>query len=183
MILKTDGFTKTNFGYDEDLYAACLKRIELDLQFLGNNPRSSIIKNYMEFKKVITALYYISQMKVTANQIKVQITKKIPLAEMVVIANHNELRQKISEYSNVNIDFVAEVLDYLSLININKGSLFEFPILKLTDHYVFNPASILVNDWHFSIVNGHYCKNNVVNLRYHKMARLNNEQKYFSKSL
>lgn len=44
-------------------------------------------------------------------------------------------------------------------------NLLEFPLFEVEDSLVTIPSLILVNDWQFTIINGHYLKNIIISNR------------------
>ena len=56
-------------------------------------------------------------------------------------------------------DSVMSYIDYFSMdVNVTSGNFTEFPLLKFKNKIIWTPSSIVLNDFQFSIVNGHYYK-------------------------
>ena len=63
----------------------------------------------------------------------------------------------ITSSSNLNIKKVERIVEYF--INRGNTNILEFPLFEIEDKLVTIPSLFLVNDWQFTIVNGHYAKN------------------------
>jgi len=59
----------------------------------------------------------------------------------------------------ISRDSVMSYIDYFSMdVNVTSGNFTEFPLLKFKNKIIWIPSSIVLNDFQFSIVNGHYYK-------------------------
>jgi hypothetical protein len=132
------------------------ERIEMDLRFLGDNPISSVITDYNGFKKVLSSIYYIAHLKLSENQLLMGMKGNIQIEKLLVIEHKDEFIERLVGLSDINEAYVRQVVDYLCLKT--EGGLLQFPLLEIDRHFVFNPASVIVNDWHFGFVDGHYCR-------------------------
>jgi hypothetical protein len=132
------------------------QRIEMDLRFLGGNPISSVITDYNGFKRVLSSIYYIAHLKLSETQLLVGMKGKFETGKLVVVENKDEFIERVVGLSDISEAYVRQVINYLSLKI--EGGLLQFPLIELDRHYVFNPASVIVNDWHFGLVDGHYCR-------------------------
>lgn len=69
---------------------------------------------------------------------------------------------------------VVNVVNYL--INDGKMNLLEFPLFEVEDSLVTIPSLILVNDWQFTIINGHYLKNIIISNREKTISTVTEER-------
>ena len=150
---------------DIELYNCCIKIIEKDINKWGSRVRSDVFDNPNQLAKVIAYFYYHAMLKSMAIRIIMRLQddfyeigkecimyfdKKTCIAEVVKISG-------LSEYK------VAKVVNYL--INNGKMNLLEFPLFEVEKSLITVPSLILVNDWQFSIINGHYLKNIIISNR------------------
>lgn len=146
---------KTNYN-NTPLKEASLFLVNQDFRFLGTNPVSKVIDDIEAFKLLISALQFLARMRLAKNNIVFEMTNSYNLEELVMCFELEELGEKCSSLMNIDREKVDRYINYLSLQD--KGSLFEFPLVKLNNKILFNPSGIILNDWHFSYVNGHYAK-------------------------
>ena len=69
----------------------------------------------------------------------------------------------ITSTSHIQEDKIIKIVDYL----INKGNtnILEFPLFEVENSLITVPSLFLVNDWQFTIINGHYAKNKIIRNR------------------
>ena len=59
---------------------------------------------------------------------------------------------------------------------MEKLNLLEFPLFEVEDSLVTIPSLILVNDWQFTIINGHYLKNIIISNREKTISTVTEER-------
>ena len=69
---------------------------------------------------------------------------------------------------------VVNVVNYL--INDGKMNLLEFPLFEVEESLVTIPSLILVNDWQFTVINGHYLKNIIISNREKTISTVTEER-------
>lgn len=144
-------------GDTQALYDMCRNNLEFDFKFLGSSPTSNLVPNFDVFKKVLAALQYIARVKLNKNALIKSFNGSIDYKSLLLQYKKEELIIKIVDFCSAPEKLVIDCLDYLSIGN--EGSLFEFPLIQTKNKYIFNSSSILVNDWHFAFINGHYARN------------------------
>lgn len=144
-------------NFDIHLLHLCIDRVKQDTKKIGE-VESPVIKDFEELNKVLGVLYYIGQ--VTYYRYKAfEAHHKFKIEDMLISFDKDWLIRKICQVTNVDSNVVENYINYLSLGTDNKGSLLEFPLIEHQEKILFIPSSIVLNDWHFSLVNGHYFKN------------------------
>ena len=66
------------------------------------------------------------------------------------------LINKIAKVTSTPTEQVERIINYL--INTGQEHILEFPLFEQEGHIITAPSLLVVNDWQFSIVNGHYYK-------------------------
>ena len=146
---------RLSIDIDSKLYDLCLDCVSLDLDKVGGNIKSKIINNIDDLKKV-TAFFYYNSLIVNANYKIKNYNRKNPMKELVFYHDKEWLINKIVNVTRISEGKVEKYLDYFTFKG--QGSFLEFPLIKNNEKIAFVPSSWLLNDFQFSIVNGHYFK-------------------------
>jgi hypothetical protein len=144
---------------DQDLYQECIKIVEKDLNKWDSKVRSAVFDNPKQISKVISFFYYHAMLK--SISIRMDMEYKEDFINngkgCIIMFEKEKCLKDIVDISCVSYSKVATIVDYL--INDGKMNLLEFPLFEVEDKIITIPSAILVNDWQFAIINGHYIKN------------------------
>ncbi|WP_295093395.1 hypothetical protein [Ruminococcus sp.] len=151
-----DGFQKY---IDKSLFNACVNIVEKDLNKWGARVRSKIFDNPTQLAKVIAYFYYHAMIKSIYIKLDMMYVEDfLDLGkDCIIVLQKQKCIKDIVDISGVPEKKVKEIVEYL--INDGRMNLLEFPLFEVEDKIVTIPSAILVNDWQFTIVNGHYIKN------------------------
>lgn len=170
---------RLHIDIDEDLLKYCKTRIDRDLLKLGDNLKSKVFKNINELSLVLSYLYYLSFI----NKLRLEILqvrgKKIELKNYLLDYDKEWLINKISNVQSIPFSRVTKIINYL--INNGTEQLLEYPLFELNNHIITVPSLIMVNDWQFSIVNGHHYNKSVDFKNKSKTISISTEKKIMNK--
>lgn len=149
---------------DMPYYELCKLRISSDINKISYTTLSSeyesgtpLIKNKNELISVLALFYYLSRICMQRNMFK-----SGTYQEKIDYYCNYDISKLIALAGQINIsrDVILNYIDYLSIDpHIKGGNFTEFPLIKLRNTVLWIPSSIVLNDFQFSIVNGHYYKN------------------------
>lgn len=144
---------------DKVLYQECIGIVEKDLNKWNSKVRSAIFNNPAQLAKVIAYFYYQAMIKAICIQIDMKYTESFVDngQDCIIILPKEKCIKDISGISGISERKVKVMVDYF--INDGRMNLLEFPLFEVEDKIITIPSAILVNDWQFTIVNGHYIKN------------------------
>ncbi|WP_332275022.1 hypothetical protein [Bacillus velezensis] len=141
---------------DREILDLCYKCVGVDLVHLGGNVKSTIIKNINELKLIIGFYYYCSLVTEYAFSMG-KILNKVTSFDTLFYYDEKWFINKVSTNTGLSVGKVEKYLNYF--VFKGKGSLQEFPIIIHKDKILFIPSSWMLNDLQYSLVNGHYYKN------------------------
>lgn len=142
---------------DKELLNISINSIALDIEKAGSKFNSSVFGNAQQTIKIVSLLHYFSVVQFYKNLHNGFQNSKDPHNRLVTL-DYSWLLKKITKETRVEPTAVAEVIDYFLLNPSYKGTLAEFPLVRNNNSIVFIPSSFMLNDWHFSLINGHYYK-------------------------
>lgn len=141
----------------------CKKRILSDLNKISTSSIKSqyktgeqLIGSKDELATFLALLYYLSRLCMQ----RYMLASATTIGQEKYYCNYTmpeliSLGKQVGLESNV----VKRYVDYFSINpNIQYGNFTEFPLLKFKEMVIWIPSSIVLNDFQFSIVNGHYYK-------------------------
>lgn len=150
---------------DMELYNCCIEIIEKDLNKWEARVRSNVFDSPNHLAKVIAYFYYHAMLKSIAIRIDMDFEEDFFEIgkECIMYFDKKDCIDDIVKISRLPEHKVVNVVNYL--INDGKMNLLEFPLFEVEDSLVTIPSLILVNDWQFTIINGHYLKNIIISNR------------------
>lgn len=144
---------------DKILYQECIKIVEKDINKWNSKVRSAVFDNPTQLANVIAYFYY--QALIKSIYIRIDMADEDDFVNngknCIMIFEKATCIKIITELSKIPERKVIAIIDYL--INDGRMNLLEFPLFEVEDKIITIPSAILVNDWQFTIVNGHYIKN------------------------
>lgn len=143
-------------GFDEKLYALCMKCVAIDIDKLGGSIKSKSIKSSEDLKRFVGYFYYKSLVHKVFNSIKNPFVISNP-SENLIQVSKNELLLNLYEVTGLSEGKIDKLLEYFTFKD--SGSFNEFPFIEDNDLIYWSPFAWILNDFQFSIVNGHYFKN------------------------
>lgn len=150
---------------DIDLYNECIKIVEKDLKKWGSKVRSSVFDNPLQLAKVIAYFYYQALIKSICIRIGMQYEEDLINngKDCIMFFDKKLCIKNIANISGVSERKVNTIVEYF--INDGRQNLLEFPLFEIEDKIITIPSAIMVNDWQFTIVNGHYIKDILITNR------------------
>ena len=150
---------------DIELYNCCIGIIEKDLNKWEARVRSNVFDGPNYLAKVIAYFYYHAMLKSIAIRIDMDLEDDIFEIgkECIMYFDKKTCIDDIVKISGLPKYKVVNVVNYL--INDGKMNLLEFPLFEVEESLVTIPSLILVNDWQFTIINGHYLKKIIITNR------------------
>lgn len=149
---------------DLKYYELCKKRILVDINKISSSTlksrykgtKENVINSKDELASFLSLFYYLSRIESVKRMLTFttrygdgkyycayDLSKILALAKQVGLSN----------------EVVKCYIKYFSIdINISGGSFIEFPFIVCQEKIIWIPSSIVLNDFQFSIVNGHYYK-------------------------
>lgn len=144
---------------DKILYQECIKIVEKDIDKWNSKVRSAVFDNPTQLAHIIAYFYY--QALIKSIYIRIDMADEDDFVNngknCIMIFEKATCIKVITELSKIPERKVSAIIDYL--INDGRMNLLEFPLFEVEDKIITIPSAILVNDWQFTIVNGHYIKN------------------------
>ena len=136
---------------DLKIYEACKERVSIDIsEKLGKNIKSDVIGSTKELISILGYLYYAAM----GYHTRTQLTND---SNYIFALMKQDLVNKLKIATSLSEGKIQKYLDYFTFLG--KGTLNNFPLVKSNEIFSFIPSSIILNDWQFSIVSGHYMKN------------------------
>ena len=83
--------------------------------------------------------------------------------ECIMLFDKKQCIHDIASISHIREDKIIKIVDYL--INNGNTNILEFPLFEIENSLITVPSLFLVNDWQFTIINGHYAKNKIIRNR------------------
>ena len=143
---------------DLEFYSLCIDRVSVDIDKIGCNFHSEIISNKTELKKIVGAFFYLCEVKLYFCNLLHFLNHEY-LHELLIKVNINDLINNINYMTGISQKTIRNCINYFCLDCERDGIFNEFPLIKYNNTIVFIPTSFMMNDFQFSIVNGHYLKN------------------------
>jgi hypothetical protein len=140
---------------DSELLELCYECVKVDLDFLGGNVKSTVIKNINELNLITSFFYYYSMVVLHAYGVG-RFFKKTTSLDLLFSLDKKLVLSKAVQFTNLSIGKVEKYLNYF--LFDGRGSLLEFPFILHNEKLIFIPSSWMLNDLQFCIVNGHYYK-------------------------
>lgn len=144
---------------DKELFDECVKIVEKDINKWNSRVKSRVFDNPKQLSMVIAYFYYYAIIRAICVRIStLENEEYIDNADECIIKLKKEkCIRHISTVTNIKPEKVGRIVNYF--INDGKLNLLEFPLFEVEDTIVTIPSLILVNDWQFTVINGHYAKN------------------------
>lgn len=145
---------------DKYLYGLCIERVEVDVDKLSEEFKSQVIYDAKELKLFLGYLYYLS--RVTLHRCNMQHSLMDDYRKNLILKyNYYDLIKQIEYVTSISRERVKLYLEYFTLPGneIKNGTLVEFPIIRYKNRVLFLPSTFILNDFQFTITNGHYFKN------------------------
>lgn len=146
-----------NDNIDQKLLDLSIDRVSIDIDKLGGNIESEIINDIDEYKKIIGYFYYLSRVNLLKCVNKQSIMQEFE-KNLLLKFNYNELVNRIYKATNIDKRDIKKYVDYLSIDCEKMGGLQEFPLIRYGNRVIFSMTSFILNDFQFSITNGHKFK-------------------------
>lgn len=144
---------------DRTLYKECVKIIEKDIHKWNSKVRSKVFDNPEQIVLVIAFFYYYAMIRSICVRIAtLENEEYIDNAdECIMKFDKEKCIHDISSIGNIRKEKVRRIVEYFT----NKGNvnLLEFPLFEIENKLITVPSLIMVNDWQFTVINGHYAKN------------------------
>lgn len=140
---------------DKKLLSYCETRVRIDFEKMGGKIKSEVVDKYEFYLDFISFLYYLAM----ANLHRYKIGKSAHvLNQGALIVNYSSewLADTVELIMGVPKVHTLKYISYLTFNNKRKGTLAEYPFIVAGDFILFIPSNFLLNDWSFSITNGHY---------------------------
>lgn len=149
---------------DTKYFELCKKRVMSDLnkisssslRSIDDNTNKVIIRSKDELATFLALLYYLSRLCMQ----KYMLVSSTEVGELEYICQY-DLPKILSLGKQIGLsrDSIIGYIDYFAMdVNVAGGNFTEFPLLKFKEKIIWIPSSIVLNDFQFSIVNGHYFK-------------------------
>lgn len=143
---------------DDEIYSLCKEYIGVDIDKIGCGFNSNIFKDKETIINVLAAFIYMSHVIVIRNDFKSVILGEIVLFESPVVTSKNKLINQLKKFLTISDEEIDKIIDYFTLNNALRLGINEYPLINIQDYILWIPSSFIVNDFQFSIVNGHYGK-------------------------
>lgn len=141
---------------DYEIYNLCKKNIEVDIDKIGDRFSSEVFRNKNELVSIIGAFVYLTVLNKVENEILS--IKPIPIYEKPIIINNEKLVSYIRKLVDIDKNRIENIIKYFTIGENQKWAFNEYPLINVQDHILWTPSSFVMNDFQFSIVNGHYEK-------------------------
>lgn len=149
---------------DTKYFELCKKRVMSDLnkisssslRSIDDNTNKVIIGSKDELATFLALLYYLSRLCMQ----KYMLASSTMVGELEYVCQYDLVKiLALGRQIGISRDSVMSYIDYFSMdVNVTSGNFTEFPLLKFKNKIIWIPSSIVLNDFQFSIVNGHYYK-------------------------
>lgn len=139
---------------DNQIFMYSTAQVTRDIRRLPNKVKSAAFDNVDSLVGVLGFLHYMGMVK------RLQYLTSGPehyIENCLIDVDKDWLIAKINKVTAVNIDCVKKIIHYLT--NDGMEHILEFPLFEHEGHIITAPSLLVVNDWQFSLVNGHYFKN------------------------
>ncbi|GEM_PF-1472522 len=163
---------------DQRFLNLCIERVSIDIDKLGGNIDSEIIKDIEEYKRLIGYFYYLSRVNLLKCVNKQSIMQDFE-KNLLLKFNYNDLVNRIYKLINIEKSDIKRYLDYLSIDCEKMGGLQEFPLIRYGNKILFSMTSFILNDFQFSITNGHKFKDIIYHNKKETISKTS--EKSFSK--
>ncbi|MGM8249276.1 hypothetical protein ACSXCO_09705 [Clostridium perfringens] len=139
---------------DNEIYSCCKEAIKVDIDKIGSGFNSVIFKNKEIIINVLAAFFYISTVYIFNNEILSM--KQVVFCEEPIIFSRIKLLNILLKFGDFNSDELNNIIDYLTIKTDVSFGVNEYPLVNVDDFIMWIPSSFIVNDFQFSIINGHY---------------------------
>lgn len=118
-----------------------------------------IFDNPIQLAKVIAYFYYHTMIKAICTRIDMRYVEDFfdNGKDCILRLQKQKCIKDIVDISGIPEKKVEVIVKYL--INDGRMNLLEFSLFEMEDKIITIPSAIMVNDWQFTIVNGHYIQN------------------------
>lgn len=143
---------------DHELLTYCKDRVMVDLSKLHFKTKSSVFSSIDELANVLSFLYYIAFVKNMKRKMYKMIDADLCMIEDCIIQFPKVwLIKKIANLYQIKETKVNAIISYFT----NNGTpyILEFPLFEHKNIIITIPSLIIINDWAFTVPNGHYVKN------------------------
>ena len=148
---------------DKKYWELCKRRVLSDLNKVSTGALESIdavgrhiINSKDELASFLGLLVYLSRLCMQKYMISIG-TGMFP-TEYICIYDLPKLLA-LGKQVGISREACMNYIDYFSIDpNIGEGNFTEFPLIKWKEKIIWIPSSVILNDFQFSIVNGHYLK-------------------------
>lgn len=147
---------RLHIDVDYEVLQYCESAIRKDVSKLGNDIRSDVFKSAENVISILGFLYYLAFVTKNKCEIYRAIGKCVERSEYLMVCPKRWLIEKINKLYGINEFAVEKFINYL--INDKSYQLLEFPLFEQAGYIITSPSLIMVNDWQFTLVNGHYYK-------------------------
>ena len=170
---------RLHIDIDKEVLEYCKSQIDKDLLKLGENLKSKVFKNINELSLVLSYLYYLAFINKFRVEILNILGNKIELNDYLLYYDKEWIISKISNVQSIPSSRVTKIINYL--IKNGTKQILEYPLFELNNHIITIPSLIMVNDWQFSIVNGHHYNSSVDFKNKSKTISVSTEKKIINK--
>ena len=170
---------RLHIDIDKEVLEYCKSQIDKDLLKLGENLKSKVFKNINELSLVLSHLYYLAFINKFRVEILNILGNKIELNDYLLYYDKEWIISKISNVQSIPSSRVTKIINYL--INNGTKQILEYPLFELNNHIITITSLIMVNDWQFSIVNGHHYNSSVDFKNKSKTISVSTEKKIINK--
>lgn len=141
---------------DFEIYELCKQNIKVDIDKIGCNFKSDLFNNSQELIDIISVFFYLS--KINSFKDSILDAGGSVLYKTLTIYTKSMLRNIFEKFNISDSIKVNKFIDYFTIKNECSWGINEFPLINIDDNIIWVPSSFIMNDFQFSIVNGHYDK-------------------------
>lgn len=141
---------------DNEIYNLCKKSIEVDIDKIADRFSSEVFKNKNELISIIGAFVYLTVLNKVENEILS--IKPMPIYENPIIVKFEKLVNYIKKLVDIDTKRIENIIRYFTIGENQKWAFNEYPLINIQNYILWTPSSFVMNDFQFSIVNGHYEK-------------------------
>lgn len=139
---------------DLEVYDACKNNIKVDVDKIGVDFSSEVIKDKQQLINVLAVFMYLSKINMFKDTF-LDIGGN-SLFKMPIIYSKRDLIKITKRFLDITPQEINNIIDYFTINNQLTGGINEYPLINIKNNILWVPSSFIMNDFQFSIVNGHY---------------------------